>query len=122
MALLVLCVSLVLGAAPAHAAGSFTWNASIKVSVTSREWTQSAGTTKIKASAICPGGNYQKGYSITLQRKNWNGWESKGRKSYVCGGAQTSSWTGMERGTFRFYLSRPNDGATLNLSGSVTYP
>lgn len=106
----------------AYAAGSFTWDAYVRYGVTSREWTQNQGSVQVRSYATCPSGNYSKNYTITLQRLNWNGWENKGLRSYVCGQVLYGTWTGMESGKFRFVLSKRDDGAYMSFSGNVTYP
>jgi|GEM_PF-1507060 len=107
-------------AGPAAAVGSFTWSASIKQSLTSREWTQAGGTLSITANLGC-GGKTGKVYYITPQRKASVGWTNYTARAYLCGWSETNTWS-TSAGTYRFVISTTNEGVTLSGSGTTRYP
>ncbi len=116
---------LLAGVQPAFAAGSFTWTASFKAQLTSREWEQrSSGSVSITSTMSCktPG----EVYYITLEKKATFGWtEYNPDQAYMCGFTETRTWTGTSKGKYHFVLwvkTQNTGGQTFTGKGTTRYP
>ena len=117
-------MSILLGAAPAWAAGSFTWSAHLKYSVTSRQWTQkSGGSVTIWSTVTCNGetGSHTL-YGIDLWKTGTILPTEIGAATFTCNQSQQYTWPNLKSGTYYFTLTKYNDGIYWDPSGSVSYP
>lgn len=107
------------GVASAASGGSFYWNANVKCCIDSRNWTQGAGSTTIKAYMDCTADPSMPYFSIELRKGN----TSYAKVRYNCDqvGLQYT-WKNLPAGTYHFHLTKQDDGIYLDANGQVIYP
>ena len=123
-ALVLACVAILLPAAPASAAGSFTFDGTFQAGVFACQFeNKKSGTIKIRSSAYkCPGGNYGKHYYVTLQKKSGLAWKNNGTFMLNCSSTvETYNWTGRASGQYRVYITKNNDGQVMSVKGTINH-
>lgn len=104
--------------------GYFDWDADIKVGVFSRIWTQKAGNTTVYVNGPCYVGQNPDKYGITIHYSTSTQSKPVYYSSLVpfqCGKSLQYTFANMPAGSFKFFLSKANDGVEKHVTGAVRY-
>lgn len=112
--------TMVMTMTPAVAAGSFTWDATIKTGIKSRTWTtKNKGDITITANFPCWKNDAT--YKIVLIREKFGSDERYTSVTYSCGSTQQYTWENKPADEYHFNLTKASDGKKVSGSGKVFY-
>ncbi|WP_017577322.1 hypothetical protein [Nocardiopsis kunsanensis] len=107
--------------------GSFNWNAEFQIGIESREYsTPTDGTHSVEVDSVTNCDPNYDTVTITLYRDRLVGWTNLGEQTVDCSGG-TATWTGVEGGTFYWYMRANGSWSGIGdydrvASGTTTYP